>query len=447
MEIYAFERCVRFTRGWRRLYGSGTLVMKTSETTTLWSRYGVERFSFRQKVTAFLAANHETKGVDMRVLSVLSDDRIGGPHIRSLDVASGLQFHGVETTFLVPVGTGNFAATAREAGFKVLSATFGRLREPRKLLGNARFLFGFPGGVRRIGEVINDLEADLVHVNVSTNFQAAAAAARSDATFLWHFNDTLTPTPVRPFAGWAARRYADCVVVAADAVGSYYFPRGRTETETLYAPVDVDRFNPSTVSAGWPEGFLDREASPEGPIVGTVANINPAKGIEYFLQAVAEIRHEYDDVTAPIVGEHLDTQARYRRRLESLVTDLGLTDTVVFCGYRDDVPEVLATFDAFVLPSVAEACPVVILEAMAMEVPVVATDVGGVTEQLIDGEHGFVVPRRDSKALADRVLTVLDNPSSAEELGSAARRRVNERFAVEIVAKQTESVYRAAIGT
>jgi glycosyltransferase involved in cell wall biosynthesis len=91
----------------------------------------------------------------------------------------------------------------------------------------------------------------------------------------------------------------------------------------------------------------------------------------------------------------------------------------------------------------ATAGPVVVLEAMAMARLVVATDVGGVTEQLTDGEHGFVVPPGDPEAIADRVLAVLDDPMRAESLGRAARERVVQRFSVEAIADRTQAVYRA----
>jgi len=394
---------------------------------------------------AFLSGHDMWRAVEMRVLSVLSDDRVGGPHVQSLDVARAFRTRDVETSFLVPDNGGDFPATAREAGFDVSTVSFRRLRGVRKVRANARFLLGFPRGMGRVRATIADAGADLVHVNVSTNFQAAAGAARSEAPFLWYFNDTLTPTPVRQVSALTARHYADRVAVAADAVGDYYFPRGRAATETLYAPVDVDRFDPATVDGSWPDGFLNRESPPDGPVVGTVANLTPVKGIEHFLRAIARIRREYGDVTAPVVGKRLESRADHYRRLELLVTELDLEDTVRFCGYRDDIPEVLSTFDAFVLSSVAEACPIVVLEAMAMERPVVATDVGGVTEQLTEGEHGFVVPPRDPKAIADRVLTVLEDPARAESLGSAARERVVERFSVERIAERTAAVFRATL--
>lgn len=383
----------------------------------------------------------------MHVLSVLPDDRVGGPHVRSLDVAEELVSHDIKTSFLVPADDGDFPATAREAGFKVSTVPFDRPSEVRNVRRNVRFLVGFPGGMRRVGAAIERNCPDLVHLNVSTNFQAATATARSDVPFLWHFNDTLTPTPVREIAAKAASRYADGIAVSATAVADYYFSGKRTNPDVLYPPVKIDRFDPQSAGTEWPGDFLNRETAPDAPIVGTIANINPAKGLEHFLRAIARIKRTHGDVIAPIVGKRLESQRRYYRRLESIVAALDIEDSVHFCGYRDDIPAVLGTFDTFVLPSVTEACPVVVLEAMAMEVPVVATDVGGVREQLIDGQHGFVVPPMSPSAIADSVETILSNPERAQTLGTSARRRVAERFAADIIANRTAEIYEKTLAT
>lgn len=381
----------------------------------------------------------------MHILSVFSDDRVGGPHHRSLAIARALRNQNIDTSFLVPDDGGDFPAIARDMGFEVRTATFRRLHGPRNLRATTRFLLGFHRGMNRVESIINTTNSDLVHVNVSTNFQAAAAAAMSDASFLWHFNDTMTPTPIRQLAALMAHHYADRVAVAADAVGDYYFPNSRTPTDTLYAPVDVRRFNPSEVSNDWPDGFLGRDSAPEGPVVGTIANLTPVKGVEYLLYASARVRRDYENLIVPIVGKRLDSQDRYYRRLTSLVDKLGLDDQVHFCGYREDIPRVLGAFDTFVLPSVAEACPVVVAEAMAMELPVIGTSVGGLPEQLVNDVHGYIVPPKEPDAIADRIITVLDDPLRAKELGVAARRRVVNRFSVDRIAERTANIYQSIL--
>jgi glycosyltransferase involved in cell wall biosynthesis len=380
----------------------------------------------------------------MRVLNVIPDDRMGGPQIRSLRVAETLRDRGVETVFAVPDGDGDFEKAAAEAGFSVHTLCFQRIRSPRKPVVNARFLAGYRRTVSRLTSLIATVDADVVHANVSTNFQGAHAAARSDTALVWHFNDSLTPWPIRNAAAALARRWADEIVVAADAVADYYFPGGRTQTRTVYAPIDIETFDPDTVGQTWPDGFLNRDDPPSCPVVGTVGNINPAKGHEDFIHTVDRVRSRHGPLLAPIVGKPLASRRKHFRRLQRLVEECGLENTVHFCGYRGDIPSVLSTLDVFVLSSVSEACPMVVLEAMAMERPVVATDVGGVREQISDDEHGFIVPSSEPGTMAKRIETLLTDADERRRLGKNARQRASEKFSLPTITDRLLSIYERA---
>jgi glycosyltransferase involved in cell wall biosynthesis len=129
--------------------------------------------------------------------------------------------------------------------------------------------------------------------------------------------------------------------------------------------------------------------------------------------------------------------------LQRLTAELGLEQDVIYTGFRDDVPALLSALDLFVLPSLQESCPVALLEAMAMRVPVVATDVGSVREMVTNGHSGFVVPPGDAGALAQAVLTYLAQPpSQIRAMVEAARKKVEQEFTVHTVAQQQGQLYR-----
>ncbi len=172
----------------------------------------------------------------------------------------------------------------------------------------------------------------------------------------------------------------------------------------------------------------DRYARPEAGDAGSirltfVARLANVKGLGVLLDALALLDRR--DVTLAVVGDGPD-----RERWEQQTARLGLGDQVTFLGFRSqsEVAEQLGVTDVFVLPSFAEGVPVTLMEPGAAGIPVIATNVGGVTELVIDGETGLVVPPGDAAALADAVARLADDPALRRRLGDAAARKVRADF-------------------
>lgn len=170
-----------------------------------------------------------------------------------------------------------------------------------------------------------------------------------------------------------------------------------------------------------------RVREPRGCHLGilTVARLHPEKGIEHGLRAVAALiaRRPCAEVRYRIIGDGED-----RDRLAALVEALGLSAVVEFLGPlpTPDVINWMHTSHAFLLPSLAEATPTVLLEAQATGIPILATDVGGVRD-IVASQAGFLVPAADSDALADRLTVLVDHPECWPDMGRAGRRFVDER--------------------
>ena len=177
-----------------------------------------------------------------------------------------------------------------------------------------------------------------------------------------------------------------------------------------------------------------------GPLVGMVGRLNWKKGYEYALEAAAHLHRRIPDLRFDIVGD-----GSLRPALEDAARAAGLGDTVRFLGQRRDVPALMRRFDCFVLSSVIEGMPNVLLEAMALRRPVVTTSAGGSAEIVADGESGLVVPPRDGVALADAVERVLTDPGLAQRLATAGERRVREHFSLEAMLTALDSMYLAEL--
>ena len=161
----------------------------------------------------------------------------------------------------------------------------------------------------------------------------------------------------------------------------------------------------------------------DAPTVGIVAALRPEKNHEALLRIL--VREDLRDVRLVIVGD-----GTRRQELERRARDLGLTDRIVWAGWRDDVVGVLAAIDTLVLPSHpnVETFPLCVLEAMAAGRPAVATAVGSLDEMIVDGETGWLVPPDDDDALATALAEAARRPDERSRRGEAARRRLREHF-------------------
>jgi glycosyltransferase involved in cell wall biosynthesis len=175
---------------------------------------------------------------------------------------------------------------------------------------------------------------------------------------------------------------------------------------------------------------------PNVPLIGTVASFKDYKGHTYLIDATVRILEQFPNAKVLFVGD-----GPLRTQLENKVEVLDLTDAIVFTGIRRDVRELLTLLDLFVLPSLSEALPVAVLEAMAAGRPVVATSVGGVPEAVVNGVTGLLVPPRNPTALAEAIVSLLSGPELRQQMGQAGRERVLQHFSVEQMVERTQTLY------
>ncbi len=179
----------------------------------------------------------------------------------------------------------------------------------------------------------------------------------------------------------------------------------------------------------------------EGPLIGVVARLQPEKGIANFLKAAARISSSCPSARFLVVGD-----GPLREELLRLVDRLGIRGRVHFLGHRADARALIGLLDVLVVPSLTEGTPLIVLEAMAGGVPVVASAVGGIPDQVRHGKEGLLVPPADPAALGDAVLELLRDPDRARRLGEAGRRRADSEFAHATMVGRIEAVYGAALG-
>lgn len=172
------------------------------------------------------------------------------------------------------------------------------------------------------------------------------------------------------------------------------------------------------------------------PVVGTVARLHRQKGISYFLKAALKICRAFTEAKIIIVGS-----GPLQKKLKRMAKNLSLGDLVSFLGEREDGPQLISLFDVFVLPSLWEGLPYVLMEAAALAKPVVVTDIDGVSELVKNMETGILVPPKDPESLAGAVIYLLQNKEIASKFGENFKKDITSRYSLSRMVYETESLY------
>ena len=298
-------------------------------------------------------------------------------------------------------------------------------------LGRLRYLVH----ARRVRRLVRSLQPDLLHALhlTSYGFLAALCDLHPTLTSVWG-TDVLEAPRWTPFH-YAITRYALARADHVTATGLHlanatlrYAPQAKPVTVVPYG-VDLARFRPAARNG----------VRPAEIVVGAVARLSIEKGLDVLLRAAAKLANGGLPLRVVLAGD-----GPRRRQLERLAARLGIAGRVEFLGEvpHERVPEVLAGFDIFALPSRAEGFGVAALEAQAMELPVVGSDVHGIPDTVEDGRTGFLVPPGDVDALAAAIARLAGDAGLRADMGRAGRSFVERRYRWEENAAQMERLYR-----
>ena len=169
--------------------------------------------------------------------------------------------------------------------------------------------------------------------------------------------------------------------------------------------------------------------------IGIIGRFTEAKGYEYFVETAKIVTSSRENICFSIVGD-----GTYFSKIQNMIKEFDLTDKVKLLGYRSDIPDLLSEWDIYVQSSLWEGLCLTVVEAIASGLPVVATNVGGIPESIIDGYNGFLVPPKNPEALAEKIIELIDNPDLREKMGENGRKIAEEKYSLDNMVKKIEEL-------
>jgi glycosyltransferase involved in cell wall biosynthesis len=368
-----------------------------------------------------------TPGVDLHIVRVVepatafTDDRSWQPALRQ------------QPSF----GTESHASRVRRVALAM------RLPPPALRLGHdaLRYLT-MPVNRPRLAAAFAPYDLDVLHVinggypGAASALAAVLAGRRTARSRVMTVCSTAMPRsilePVERVADGRVRAGLDAMIVPGRRPGAALVRRGFRRDKMEIIPWGA-RSLPAVIDPG---ARVRLDLPSEGPVIVCLANFTPTKGQRVVVDAMPALVARFPGIRAVLAGDGPELQA-VRDRADSL----GLDATVRFPGPFTEPWDLLRAADVFVLASEMEGLPLVILEAMSQGVPVVATDVGGIPEAVIDGETGFLIAPRDAGAVANAVARILEAPILAQRMRQAALARFEQRFTMQSMLDSHRELY------
>lgn len=368
----------------------------------------------------------------MNILHITKITGIAGSENHLLTLMGGLRQRGHEVRCLMLVEPGNpveaFASACHERDIAVARVTIRRNIDPAAFWG--------------ILQSIRQQKPDIVHTHLQhadLHGITAAILARVPGIISSRHNDNAfrRRAPYRQINRWLWRR-VDAGIAISNAIRDFSITvegAAPDKISTILYGLDPAARLPDRAAT---RAALHNELGlpDDALILGMVCRLIEQKGIPYALQAFAKIAADHPAAHIVIAGD-----GPLRGELETQANDLGIGEHAHFLGWRDEPAAIFAACDIFLMPSLWEGFGLVLLEAMAQNIPVIGSAVSAIPEVIVNGETGLLLPPRDVDGLAHAMIRLLDDPALRESMGQAGRTRLEMHFNPERMVDETEALY------
>lgn len=341
---------------------------------------------------------------------------LGGLELSTLRIAAVMSAKGVAVTIVAPHGS-PLAQRAVERTLDVVPLS------PRWKYGDIRTAL-------QLGKILKERGVETVILMQSADIHLAALASfiapRAKLVFYQQMRSTYNKRDL--LHTWMYSRLSLWISLTQSMKDEVVRFTRMPEDKIAVVPLgtDLHRFDPKRYKKSDSREFfhLPRRSR----VVGVLGRLDAQKGQDVLLRAVPEIVRHHPDAHFVIAGDETAGEPGYKALLQQLTTDLGIERYVTFLPFTNDVPRLMAAFDIFALPSFSETYGLVVVEAMAMERAIIATNAGGVPEIITNGKTGLLIKPRDSNAVARAIHRVLSDAALRTSIARSAREVALERY-------------------
>lgn len=281
-----------------------------------------------------------------------------------------------------------------------------------------------PFAILRLVAIIYRWQIDVLHVNDYWWAPLGVLAGRvTGRPCLIHVRQEIEPRKISQY--WLDK--GSLIVPVSESIGKVIRNAGvsRENIQVLLSGIAQQDGKSSSFSTAT---FPSLKKVKGQPVIGTVANLFPRKGLEYLVEAIGQLKKFFPHIYLVIVGTG---DRQYERQLRTQVEHLHLTENVLFAGFQEHPELFIAQFDVFVLPSILEGFGIVLLEAMALGKPIVASHIGGIPEIVQHDKSGLLVKPADAEDLCRALFMLLKDPAKQAIMGAEAKKRVEQRFSLQ----------------
>ncbi|HEX5323635.1 MAG TPA: glycosyltransferase family 4 protein [Capsulimonadaceae bacterium] len=372
-----------------------------------------------------------------RILHLITEGVIAGAEQALVELADAHDAAAWDVRFATLFPAGEMNKRIEDLGGTCYALQFHRTRD-------------LPATAIRLARLIDKHEIDILHTHLVHAGMAGVLARRLCRRSLHlahtrHHSDALYQFGARfglPYKakvdGFIARRQ-DAVCAVSKAARDILVERERVRPDRVrivYPGANIARLRSRVTEGAATRVRAEFGVAAGQPLLGVIAHLVPKKGHHYLLEAMPAVLARFPGARLVLVGRG-DELAR----LEAEVQRLALGQSIIFAGYRTDVPDIITALDLVVQPSLEEGLPLSLIESMALAKPVVATAISGIPEVVEHGKTGLLAPSADSPALADAIIELLSDPDRRCEMGRLGETRARAAFDVSRLARHYEEVW------